>query len=85
MKHRLTSTLAAGILFAGAYAVAGDMQKDQTDMHPKSMKDCMTREKAKNDGWTHDQVKASCMSKMKGAAMDDTNQAEKPSDKTPEK
>jgi hypothetical protein len=88
MKHLLTSILASGLLLAGAQVFAGDMQDQSASTHKQMMKDCMTRMQAKNDGSTHDQMKASCKAHMNDNMNKDdatSDQAMKPADKTPEK
>jgi hypothetical protein len=85
MTKLMTCVLSTSILFAGAAAVADDAPKAQLTTNQKQMvRDCVADMQSKNNGSTHDQIKADCIAKVKngpgkeGAMNDD---AMKPSDK----
>ena len=70
MKKLISAVLTAGIILTGAQAFAADtppdhMSKDQT------MKDCMSRMAAKNDGSTKVAMKKACKAEMNNSMNKD--------------
>jgi hypothetical protein len=73
MRHILLTTMLAGLLGAGGFAIAQDQsqsasqtaQSDSSATTDSPMKQCMARQKAANAGLTHLQMQTTCKNEMK--------------------
>jgi hypothetical protein len=65
MKILTVAGVVAALAFVSTHASADDSTGMQTKSHKQMMSECMAEQKAKNDGSTHAQRRATCKSQIK--------------------